>query len=90
VKSLKSKLIEYIKKYSIELNIYLFVEDTTNIRLFEHEKPYIKLVSSSIEYIVNSIESESGENNGMVIKMERMFHGMYRRIMVKVVDRGYS
>jgi hypothetical protein len=25
-----------------------------------------------------------------MIKMERMFHGLYRRIMVKVVDKGYS
>jgi hypothetical protein len=46
-------------------------------------------VSSSIAYIVSSIEGSSGDNNGMVIKMERMFHGLYRRIMVKVLDRGY-
>jgi hypothetical protein len=53
--SMKDKLIDYIKKYSLQINIYLFVEEYRVIRLMHYEKPYIKIVSSNIEYIVNCI-----------------------------------
>lgn len=49
---LKDELISYVKKYLLNIDIYLYVKDSKGIKILEHEKPYIKMMSHKILYIL--------------------------------------
>lgn len=87
---LKDELISYVKKYLLNIDIYLYVKDSKGIKILEHEKPYIKMMSHKILYILQSLSHLEKKNPGE-IKINRLFDGLYRKTMLKVVgDISYK
>lgn len=81
-------MITYVKRYGLNINIYLFVDNVEEIKIMHYQKPFIKLVSNNLKYIIKSFSNEEG--SGKDKKIGRMFEGLHRRIMVKVLDEDYA
>lgn len=56
--SIPDKVINYIKKYSLEhLNLYFYVSELKNFVVSESQVPYVTLVSTKASKIINYIKN---------------------------------
>lgn len=52
----RDKVINYIKKYSLEnINLYIYVKEFNNFIIPEYQVPYVTLVSTTSQIIINHI-----------------------------------
>ena len=78
----------YKRNYSLNMKLFLLVDDITNVSLSEAEKPYIELITANFGEIIDDIANPR-KKSGMNIKFERMIRNFYRRIMVKIINPDY-
>lgn len=50
-KTMREEIIAYKRNYSLNISVYLLVDDITDVKVLESEKPYIEIITSNVEII---------------------------------------
>ena len=66
------ELVGYKRNYSLNISIYLLVDDITNIAIPENERPYINMISSDVNDIIEEIKNEKLVKFKNNIKFDRL------------------
>lgn len=86
----RDKVINYIKKYSLDnINLYIYVKEFRSFIIPEYQVPYVRLVSTTSQMIINHILNETTQNMATV-KFKSLVKDLYRKKLVVVISKYWA